>query len=434
MSLRSLDDWLDRIGRLHPRLIDPGLDRVRPVAEALDAAVLPCPVVTVAGTNGKGSSVAMLDSVFRAGGYRVATYTSPHLLRYNERVRIDGIEAEDETLCAAFERVEAARGEISLSYFEFGTLAALDLFRRAAPDVAILEVGMGGRLDAVNIIDPSVALVTSIGLDHTEWLGSDREAIGREKAGIFRRGTPAVCGDPDPPASLLATAHALGSPLHVRGRDFDVLTAAADGSWSWRGPAGERRDLPPLTLTGAFQLGNAASVLMVVELLGSLLPVAPERVSSGLAGARVAGRCQRLPGRVPCLVDVAHNADGARALAAVLAAERRGEPGIGIGAGRTLAVFGALDDKDLEGMAAAMADVVSVWYVAAPRAERAASAERLAAAVAVGARAAARVHPDLATAWREALRDAAPGDRLLVFGSFYTAAEILSLPANAATN
>lgn len=425
MSLRSLDDWLDRIGRLHPRLIDPGLERVRPVAEALGAAVLPCPVVTVAGTNGKGSSVAMLDSVFRAGGYRVATYTSPHLLRYNERVRIDGVEADDAALCAAFERVEAARGEISLSYFEFGTLAALDLFRRAAPDLAILEVGMGGRLDAVNIIDPSVALVTSIGLDHTEWLGLDREAIGREKAGIFRRDTPAVCGDPDPPASLLATARALASPLHVRGRDFDALPAAG-GNWSWRGPTGERKHLPPLALAGAFQLGNAASVLMVVELLASLLPVAPERVSEGLAGARVLGRCQRLPARVPCLVDVAHNADGARALAAVLAAEPCG--------GRTLAVFGALDDKDLEGMAAAMADAVSVWYVAAPQAERAAPAERLAAAVAGGAGAAARVHSDLATAWREALRDAAPGDRLIVFGSFYTAAEILSLPANAATN
>lgn len=429
MSPRSLDDWLDRIGRLHPRLIDPGLDRVRPVAEALDAVALPCPVVTVAGTNGKGSSVAMLDGVFRAGGYRVATYTSPHLLRYNERVRIDGVEADDEALCAAFERVEAARGDISLSYFEVGTLAALDLFRRAAPDLVILEVGMGGRLDAVNLIDPSVALVTSIGLDHTEWLGSDREAIGREKAGIFRRATPAVCGDPDPPASLLEMAQALGAPLHVRGRDFDVLPAA-DGRWSWRGPTGERKDLPPLALVGAFQLGNAANVLMVVDLLASRLPVAPERVSAGLAGARVAGRCQRLPGPVPGLVDVAHNVDGARALAAVLATERRTEAP----AGRTLAVFGALDDKDLEGMAAAMAEVVSVWYVASPQAERAASAERLAAAVAGGARAAARVYPDLATAWREALRDAAPGDRVIVFGSFYTAAEILSLPANAATN
>jgi dihydrofolate synthase/folylpolyglutamate synthase len=424
VTARTLDEWLSRIGGLHPRAIDPGLDRVRPVAEALDVLELPCPVVTVAGTNGKGSTVAMLESMFAAGGYRVATYTSPHLLRYNERVRIGGVEVEDDALCAAFERVEDARGGISLSYFEFGTLAALDLFRRAAPGLAILEVGMGGRLDAVNIVEPSVALVTTIGLDHTEWLGPDRESIGREKAGIFRRGKPAVCGDAEPPASLLAAARELGAPLYLRGRDFDAVPSG-EGHWSWRGPAEVRMDLPPLALSGAFQLANAANALMVAELLASLLPLDRRHMTQGLATARVAGRCQRLPGRVPCLVDVAHNADSARALATVIAAEPC--------AGRTLAVFGALDDKDLQGMVAVLAPQVSAWYVAAPRAERAASVGRLADAVAAGAGAAARIFPGLADAWRQALKDVVPGDRLLVFGSFYTAAEILSLAGSGET-
>lgn len=422
MTPRTLDQWLERIGALHPRAIDPGLERVRPVAEALDVVELGCPVVTVGGTNGKGSSVAMLESMYAASGYRVATYTSPHLLRYNERVRIDGVEASDEALCEAFERVEEARAGVSLSYFEFGTLAALDLFRRAGPDVVILEVGMGGRLDAVNIVEPSVALVTTIGLDHTEWLGPDREAIGREKAGIFRRGRPAVCGDADPPASLLAAAREIDAPLYLRGRDFDAFPAGEDGRWSWRGPRESKGNLPPLTLSGRFQLGNAAGVLMVAELLSSVRPLDPERAIQGLASARVAGRCTRLRGRVPVLVDVAHNVDSARAFASVVAAEPC--------SGRTLAVFGALGDKDLPGMVQAMAGQVSAWYVAAPQAERAASVERLAAAVQAGAGTGARTFASLADAWRQALADARQADRILVFGSFYTAAEILSLASN----
>jgi dihydrofolate synthase/folylpolyglutamate synthase len=416
---RTLDQWLSRIGGLHPRSIDPGLDRVRPVAEALGVLELPCPVVTIGGTNGKGSSVALLESMFAAGGYRVAAYTSPHLLRYNERMRIDGIEAGDEALCEAFERVEGARAGISLSYFEFGTLVALDLFRRAAPDLALLEVGMGGRLDAVNIVEPSVALITTIGLDHTEWLGPDREAIGREKAGIFRRGKPAVCGEAVPPESLLAAARELGAPLYLRERDF-AFTTAGESGWSWRGPGGAvRENLPPLGLSGGFQLANAANALMVTELLADVLPLDPQPVRQGLAGARVAGRCQHVPGRVPGLIDVAHNVDSAQVLATVLAAEAC--------EGRTLAVFGALDDKDLPGMVAAMSGQVSRWYVAAPEAERAASAERIAAAVLAGAGMAADVFPSLADAWRKAQGDAAPGDRVVAFGSFYTAAEILSL-------
>lgn len=422
MPPRLLDDWLAWIETLHPRQIELGLDRVRRVALAMGVERLPCTVVTVGGTNGKGSSVAMLESAFTAGGYRAAAYTSPHLLRYNERIRIDGRDAGDAELCAAFERVERARGETSLSYFEFSTLAALDLIARARPDVAVLEIGMGGRLDAVNIVDPDVALVTSIGLDHTDWLGATREAIAREKAGIFRAGIPVVCGDADPPRTLVERAREIGAPLYLRGRDYDIETDGAGRRW-WRGARGARLELPPLSLAGGFQYENAANVLMVLELLASRLPVPAGRLADGVAAARNPGRFQRLaagPRAVQRIVDVAHNTDGARALAAALAAEPC--------AGTTRLVFGVLGDKDVDGMTSAMAAVSRDWYLGAPAAARAAPAERVRASVLAGVpRANVRDCADVPGAWRQALSEAAPGDRVVAFGSFYTVGEILAL-------
>lgn len=419
----TLADWLAWLERLHPRAIDLGLERVAAVGERLGVTRLPCPVITVAGTNGKGSTVAMLESMLSAAGHRVACYTSPHLLRYNERMRIDGREADDAALCAAFARVDAARGDISLSYFEFGTLAALDLFARAAPDVAVLEVGLGGRLDAVNIIDPDVALVTMIGLDHLEWLGPDRDAIGAEKAGIFRRDRPAVCADPAPPQGLLRAARERGARLYCLGHDFDVELPGEGSGWRWRGPGRHIDALPPPGLAGEHQYRNAAGALMAIELLPASLVVDDDERRAGLARTRLAGRYQRLPGAVVRVFDVAHNVDGACALAANLAALPVD--------GETRAVFAALGDKDIDGMVSSMSDVVDEWHVAALPVGRAAPAERLRTAVAAHASRSPALYPDIASAYRAALARSRPGDRVVVFGSFYTVGAALELEQGA---
>jgi dihydrofolate synthase/folylpolyglutamate synthase len=414
----SLPEWLAYIEDLHPRAIDLGLDRVRRVAAAMDFRGLPCPVITVAGTNGKGSSVAMLESVLSAAGYRVAVYTSPHLLRYNERVRIGGREADDASLCAAFERVERARRDETLTYFEFGTLAALDLFARARPDVAVLEVGMGGRLDAVNLVDADVALITMIGLDHREWLGADRDAIAGEKAGIMRRGRPAVCSDPDPPRGLLAAGDRLGVRIACLGSDFGWTLDDAHGLWSWHGGASRLGSLPRPALSGRFQLDNAAGVLMALELLSHRLPVRDEAVARGLGSVSLPGRFQALSGPVTRIFDVAHNLESARALAGMLS-DRPIE-------GATRAVVGILADKDIDGMIDAVAGCVDAWYVAALPVVRAAPVERIMSAITRRARGGpASQHIDVTTAYRAALDDASSGDRIIVFGSFHTVGEAL---------
>ncbi|MBK9131298.1 MAG: bifunctional tetrahydrofolate synthase/dihydrofolate synthase [Gammaproteobacteria bacterium] len=421
MRFDTLDAWLAWLEGLHPRSIELGLERVRRVAAALgfDAA-LPCPVVTVAGTNGKGSSVALLEAILSAAGYRVATYTSPHLLRYNERVRVGGREAGDAELCAAFERVDRARGDVSLTYFEFGTLAALDHFTRARPDVAVLEVGMGGRLDAVNLVDPDVALVTGIAIDHVDWLGPDREAIGAEKAGIFRCGRPAVCGDPDPPRSLVAAAAAVGAGLHRIGRDFGYEAAAgAGGAWSWWGGGIRREALPAPALAGGFQYRNAAGALMALRLLEDRLDVGRAALEEGLRSVSLAGRFQcLLVDGVPCILDVAHNLEGAQALARTLA--ERPVPG------RTLAVAAILGDKDIDGMISSLAGMVDAWYLGALTVERAAPVERLRAGILLHApEAGVSVCADPPAAVRAARSAARSGDRIVVFGSFYTVGAVM---------
>jgi len=418
MRFHSLDDWLSWQESLHPNAIDLGLDRPGKVLARMGISK-PAPVViSVAGTNGKGSSVALLESILLAAGYRVGCYTSPHLLRYNERIRVDGTEVEDAALCESFERIDQARGDISLTYFEFGTLAAFDLFARAGLDVAVLEVGLGGRLDAVNLIDADVVLVTAIDLDHAAWLGDNRELVAREKAGIFRADHPAVCSDPRPPQSLSAYADELGTPLYCLERDFHYAPAAEE--WSWQGPGQPRLALPLPALRGEFQLQNAAGVLMVLDLLAERLQVSTQQMRQGLLAVHLAGRFQLFPGAVSEIVDVAHNPQSAEALAQNL----RRLPG----GGRTLAVCAMLADKDLAAVVKAMQPVVDLWYVAGLDVARGCDAASLAKVVVEVTGKPTASHAAVAEALAQARAEAHAGDRIVIFGSFYTVAERLATP------
>ncbi len=412
--------WLAYLETLHPKAIALGLSRVRAVAARLDATIT-CPVVTVTGTNGKGSTCAMLEAILRSAGYRVGLYTSPHLLRYHERVRVNGVEATDAELLDAFGAVEDARRattdaqgqRILLTYFEFGTLAALWLFARAGLEALVLEVGLGGRLDAVNIIDADVAVLTSVDIDHVEYLGFERESIGREKAGIFRRGKPAVCGDRDPPASVVAVAAAEGAILHVAGRDFDHV---AEGTqWRYRGQR-ERFGLPYPALRGRYQLGNAAVVLATLDLLHHRLPVSAGALRDGLLNVVLPGRFEVLAGRPTIVLDVAHNPHAARALAEAL-----GDMGYHP---ETFAVCGMLADKDIACVIAGIRARVDHWYVASLPGPRGATATQmrdalLQAGVAPGE---VRTFEVMEEAVAAARADAGEADRIVVFGSFLTVA------------
>lgn len=409
MSVRSLAGWLDYIGRQHPQPIALGLERVAAVFARLDIAIS-CPVLTVGGTNGKGSTCAMLESILRAGGYRTGLYSSPHLLRYNERVRIAGREADDAALCEAFDAVERVRGAVPLTYFEFGTLAAFFLFSKANLDAAILEVGLGGRLDAVNVIDADCAVLTSIGIDHVEYLGDTRESIGREKAGIFRPGRPAVVADPEPPAPVVNT----GAKLLLLGRDFGYLSQGTQ--WSYWGPAGRRSGLAHPALRGAIQLRNASAALAALDALRERLPVAMQDVRRGLAEVSVPGRFQVLPGRPQVVLDVAHNPQAAAVLAANL-----GESGY---APETIAVFGMLRDKDIAGVVRAVAPRITRWHLASLPGERGAGADQLLAAIRQeNIETPAFKHDSVAAALAAARSEAGEGDKIVVFGSFLTVAD-----------
>lgn len=421
MRFSTLDDWLSWQETLHPKQIDLGLERVQSVWQRLGGAK-PAPIViTVAGTNGKGSSVAMLDAIYRSAGYRAGTYTSPHLLRYNERIRINGQDVDDARLCAAFAAVDTARGETSLSYFEFGTLAAFEIFAAERLDVAILEVGLGGRLDAVNIIDADVALIATIDLDHAAWLGNDRESVGREKAGIMRAGRPAVCSDPQPPQTVFEHASAIGASLKVLGRDFAFEAQAAQ--WQWRGETTQRDALPWPALRGEFQLRNAAGVLMTIESLQSRLPVNQQAIRAGLSSVQLAGRFQVLPGSVPVILDVAHNPEAAAALAANLRAWPT--------PGKTLAVVAMMADKDMAAIFGAMAPQIDAWYVTTAAIERAAKTEQLIAVLQqLNVTQTIHAHASVTAAFGAAHQAASSGDRIVVFGSFYTVAEVLATAYN----
>jgi dihydrofolate synthase/folylpolyglutamate synthase len=413
----TLADWLARLETLHPKAIAMGLDRVALVHARLDAA-LRCPVVTVAGTNGKGSTCAMLESVLRRAGHRTGVYTSPHLLRYNERVRIDGVAQDDVTLVGAFNAVEDARGGIPLTYFEYGTLAALWLFARAGLGAAVLEVGLGGRLDAVNVVDADVAVVTSVDFDHMDYLGPTREAIGREKAGIFRAGRPAVCADADPPASLTGHAHSVGATLVRIGRDYGFV--ASGRQWQFWGPGGRRHGLPHPALRGEYQLANAATVIAVLGLLHDRLHVDSGAIREGLLAVELPGRFQVLPGSPAIVLDVAHNPHAARALAATLAAMGRFPA--------TFAVFGMLVDKDIAGVADAVRSRVDRWHVATLPGPRGRSADTVSDVLRSSGVAsdAIRCHDDVAAALAAARDEAGEADRIIVFGSFLTVAAALA--------
>ncbi|MEO8487670.1 MAG: bifunctional tetrahydrofolate synthase/dihydrofolate synthase [Betaproteobacteria bacterium] len=421
MRPRDLPGWLAYLETLHPSAIAMGLDRVRAVLSRLDVAIA-CPVFTVGGTNGKGSTAAMLDAMLRAEGYRTGLYMSPHLTHYNERVRIDGREASDAELVAALAVVEDARTRVDpaipLTYFEFGTLAALHRFAHASCDALVLEVGLGGRLDAVNVIDADVAIVTSIDLDHRDFLGDTREAVGREKSGIFRAGRVAVCGDADPPRSVTEEAARIGARLVVYGRDF---AATDEGTqWRYRGPWSERYGLPHPALRGRYQLGNAACAVTALDALRDRLPVSAGAIRDGLVGVELPGRFQVLPGRPARVLDVAHNPHAARALAGALAT-------MGFHP-ETHAVFGMLADKDIDGVVAALAGRVDHWTVAPLPKPRGASAETLVAALRRAGVPAERIRtaPDVVSGWRAVRAVAGEADRIVAFGSFLTVAAVLA--------
>ncbi|MCF5715589.1 MULTISPECIES: bifunctional tetrahydrofolate synthase/dihydrofolate synthase [Pseudomonas syringae group] len=417
MTLGSLGDWLAYLEQLHPSAIDMGLERSRQVAQQLGLLRPARRVITVTGTNGKGSTCAFVAALLQSQGLKVGIYSSPHLIRYNERVKVQGVEATDLELCNAFAAVEAARGDVTLTYFEMGTLAAFWLFEQAQLDVAVLEVGLGGRLDAVNLVDPDIALVTSIGVDHAEYLGNTRESVAFEKAGIFRSGRPALCGDPAPPEPLLAKARELGCPLLLRGRDFDLSTG--HDSWNWRGLAGgeqvELHNLPLLDLP----MQNAALALQAFALLG--YPLQPEAVGRVLAETRLAGRLDRRTvrwqgKRLNLLLDVGHNPHAAHFLAQRMA--RRPV------SGRRLAVFGLLSDKDLDGVITPLAAVIDEWAVAPLPTSRSRSAEELHSALEnLGARVTS--YQSVALALEAQCAHATTDDEILLFGSFYCVAEAL---------
>lgn len=401
---------------LHPREIELGLARVEIVRERMGLGVLPFAVIAVAGTNGKGSTVAMLEHCLHAGGFRVGAYSSPHLIDYNERVRIGTEVVRDIDLCEAFARVEAARAETPLTYFEFGTLAAVDLFRLHEVDIAILEVGLGGRLDAVNAWDADVSIVTSIGIDHTEWLGPDRESIGREKAGIYRAQRCAICGDPDPPKSLIKVAEEVDAHLLCVHRDFD-FERLPEG-WNWRALDKMHAGLPYPAMRGDYQLFNAASAIMALSCLAEQFPLKMADIRAGLINAVVPGRFQTLPGRPVRVLDVAHNAQAARALGRNLQAQ--------VVPGKTIAVFGMLHDKPIVDVVRILAPQITRWHVAGLPGSRGTSTEDMRAALAAaGVSDEVGLHEDIDQAYAAALAEADDNDRIVAFGSFHTVSAIL---------
>jgi dihydrofolate synthase/folylpolyglutamate synthase len=415
LTRRSLEDWLAWMTPERPSDMSGGLDRVRGVWQRMGVKNAPV-TITVGGTNGKGSTCAFLERILLEAGYRTGLFTSPHLIRYNERVRIAGEDAPDDLIVDAFERVDAAREGTTLTYFEFGTLGAFSAFAESNVDVALLEVGLGGRLDAVNVVDTDCAVVASVDLDHQALLGNDRDSIGFEKAGIFRPGRPAIFGDVDPPGRLVQHAQSIGADLQLLGRDFRY--EAHEGQWDFVGRRGSKRALPMPALRGRWQLRNASSALAALDELAERLPVSLGEVKRGLATVRLPGRLQVLPGRPQVVLDVGHNPHAARALA-----ESLGDMGY---FENTFAVFAMLGDKDIGGVIDAMRGRVDRWYVAQSRSERAAPVAGVSKLLAErGLESATRAFPTVAEAFETARRDAGPNDRIVAFGSFTTVAEAL---------
>ncbi|MCX7294215.1 bifunctional tetrahydrofolate synthase/dihydrofolate synthase [Janthinobacterium sp.] len=418
----TLPDWLAMLETRHSETqINMGLDRVQAVKARMQLAFT-CPVIMVAGTNGKGSTCAMLESVLLRAGYKVGLYIKPHFLDFNERARVLGEMASDEQIVASFHAVEAVRGDTPLTYFEFTTLAILHLLSQANLDVAILEVGLGGRLDAVNVIDADVAIVTSVDIDHTDYLGDTREAIGFEKAGIFRPGKAAICSDPVPPQSLIDHAEAIGADLWLMGRDFNY--SGDKQQWNYGGREQRRNSLAYPSLRGANQILNATAVLAALEVLKLKLPVGAQEVRTGLVTVELPGRFQVLPGRPSVILDVAHNPHAASALN-----QNLGNMGFHP---YTYAVFGSMLDKDIDGVLAAMGEHVDHWCLTGLPSPRAATASELAAKVQImledkpdSSEHTVSIFDDPAQAFANAMSRAGENDRIVVFGSFLTVAGVM---------
>lgn len=418
-SARSLSSWLEYIECVHPRAVAMGIERAEKVRQSL-RLVPRFPIITVGGTNGKGSVCALSEAILSAGGYRVGLYTSPHLIAVNERIRVGGADASDDEICAALAQVEMGRGQVPLTYFEYLTLAAMVLFCQRDVDIAILEVGMGGRLDAVNIFHPDVAIISSIDVDHQEFLGASRSSVAIEKSGIFRRGRAAVCGDQSPPDALVDRAKEIGARLVLAGRDFGRVQRDSDWDfWSadhiWTG-------LPLPRLTGAFQLDNASSCLAALAMLRDVRPVARAAIERGLRDVFLPGRFELVARRPEVILDVAHNPHGAKALAASLASLSCD--------GCTVAVFGMMVNKDITGVIAQLAETMSAWMVCdldSPRAARAQllqeELERQGIATGVSR------YGSAGEAYTEACRVAGEAGRVVVFGSFVTVAEVMKVRA-----
>lgn len=420
----SLLDWLSWQEGFHPRSIDLGLERAASVFELLNPDAIKPPTIIVAGTNGKGSCIAYLEAIYRAQGYRVGAYTSPHILQYNERIRIDGQAVSDDLICQAFERIDLARNEVSLSYFEFGTLAALDIFWQSELDIQLLEVGLGGRLDAVNIIDSDVSLVTSICVDHIDWLGETREAIAYEKAGIFRKNTPAVIGDINPPDSLIQQAINKGTPLLKINHEFNFQHKAESWEWNCLGDKPQQyASLPQPALKGEHQYRNASSVLMVVAEMQALLAVSEQSIHRGLQAIDLKGRFQLIKGDVPVLLDVAHNPQAVTALFNYLQSEF---------SDKTIhAVFAMMKDKDIPGVIDIIKPAIKNWFFAPLNNPRAVNEATMKDCF----RQCELEHvnfgfEDFSEAYLAAEKKANAGDLILIFGSFFLVSEYLAKTTN----
>ncbi|MDD1631864.1 MAG: bifunctional tetrahydrofolate synthase/dihydrofolate synthase [Methylococcaceae bacterium] len=417
MHFDSLKDWLDWQESLHPLAIDMGLERTAQVYHALNPDCIKPPTITVAGTNGKGSCIAYLEAIYRAQGYRVGAYSSPHILKYNERIKIDGKPVSDELICEAFARIESVRGNTSLSYFEFGTLAALDIFWRSGLDIQLLEVGLGGRLDAVNIVDPDVSLISSIGIDHVDWLGATREAIGQEKAGIFRAKTPAIVGDCNPPESLLQSAVDKDALLYCIGKDFGYKKNTTD--WDWFAGDLHIDQLPEPGLKGEHQYRNASAVILAVEVLAKSLPVSDMSIRTGLKNTLLPGRFQLINDKIPVLLDVGHNPEAVKTLVDYLNMTFPGK--------KIHAVFSMMKDKDIAGVLEIMNPVVYDWFFA-PLTNPRAATEPLMREI-FSQSSVARVSfgfTGFAEAFNAAKNQAQEDDLLLVFGSFFLVSDCLN--------
>ncbi|MGZ8951293.1 MAG: bifunctional tetrahydrofolate synthase/dihydrofolate synthase [Methylobacter sp.] len=417
MHFDSLKDWLDWQESLHPLAIDMGLERTAQVYHALNPDCIKPPTITVAGTNGKGSCIAYLEAIYRAQGYRVGAYSSPHILKYNERIKIDGKPVSDEQICEAFAIIESVRGNTSLSYFEFGTLAALDIFWRSGLDVQLLEVGLGGRLDAVNIVDPNVSLISSIGIDHVDWLGETREAIGQEKAGIFRAKTPAIVGDCNPPESLLQSAVDKDAQLYCIGKDFGYKKNTTD--WDWFAGDLHIDQLPEPGLKGEHQYRNASAVILAVEVLAKSLPVSDMSIRTGLKNTLLPGRFQLINDKIPVLLDVGHNPEAVKTLVDYLNMTFPGK--------KIHAVFSMMKDKDIAGVLEIMNPVVYDWFFA-PLTNPRAATEPLMREI-FSHSSVTRVSfgfTGFAEAFNAAKNQAQEDDLLLVFGSFFLVSDCLN--------